>query len=140
MARGAGERGRIAAARRRRPSGGGARRRASRRRIRRRKLRRSAGLFGALAGVLSTAYLTGSSPGSADILLSVVVAAMLGVVFSRRLTPTIGGTLLAVLFIGLLGNGFQLAEHLELLGQRGPRRADPVRRRVDYARKAGKRG
>ncbi len=66
------------------------------------------GLFGALAGVLSTAYLTGSSPGSADILLSVVVAAMLGVVFSRRLTPTIGGTLLAVLFIGLLANGFQL--------------------------------
>lgn len=66
------------------------------------------GLFGAFAGVLSTAYLTGSSPGSADILLSVVVAAMLGVVFSRRLTPTIGGTLVAVLFIGLLANGFQL--------------------------------
>jgi len=66
------------------------------------------GLLGALAGVLSTAYLTGSSPGSADILLSVVVAALLGVVFSRRQTPTIGGTLLAVLFIGLLANGFQL--------------------------------
>ncbi len=66
------------------------------------------GLLGALAGVLSTAYLSGSSPGSADILLSVVVAALLGVVFSRRLTPTIGGTLLAVLFIGLLANGFQL--------------------------------
>ena len=66
------------------------------------------GALGALAGVLSAAYLTGSSPGSADILLSVVVAALLGVVFSRRLVPTIGGTLLSVLFIGLLANGFQL--------------------------------
>jgi len=66
------------------------------------------GILGALAGVLSAAYLTGSSPGSADILLSVVVAALLGVVFSRRLVPTIGGTLLSVLFIGLLANGFQL--------------------------------
>jgi ribose transport system permease protein len=66
------------------------------------------GLFSALAGVLSAAYLTGSSPGSADILLSVVVAALLGVVFSPRLTPTIGGAALAVLFIGLLNNGFQL--------------------------------
>jgi ribose transport system permease protein len=66
------------------------------------------GVMGASAGVLSTAYLTGSSPGSADILLSVVVATLLGVVFSRRLVPTIGGTLLAVLFIGLLANGFQL--------------------------------
>jgi ribose transport system permease protein len=66
------------------------------------------GVLGALAGVLSAAYLTGSSPGSADILLSVVVAALLGVVFSRRLVPTIGGTLLSVLFIGLLANGFQL--------------------------------
>jgi ribose transport system permease protein len=66
------------------------------------------GLLSALAGILSAAYLTGSSPGSADILLSVVVAALLGVVFSPRLTPTIGGALLAALFIGLLGNGFQL--------------------------------
>ena len=65
------------------------------------------GLLGALAGVLSTAYLTGSSPGSADILLSVVVAALLGVVFSRRQTP-IEGDAVAVLFIGLLANGFQL--------------------------------
>lgn len=66
------------------------------------------GVLSAAAGILSAAYLTGSSPGSADILLSVVVAALLGVVFSPRLTPTIGGTLVAVLFIGLLNNGFQL--------------------------------
>jgi ribose transport system permease protein len=68
----------------------------------------ASGLLGGLAGILSAAYLSGSSPGSADILLPVVVAALLGVVFSRRLVPTIGGTLLAVLFIGLLANGFQL--------------------------------
>jgi ribose transport system permease protein len=66
------------------------------------------GVLAGAAGLLSAAYLTGSSPGSADNLLSVVVAALLGVVFSPRLTPTIGGTLIAVLFIGLLANGFQL--------------------------------
>jgi ribose transport system permease protein len=33
---------------------------------------------------------------------------LLGVVFSRRLVPTIPGTLLAVLFIGVISNGFQL--------------------------------
>jgi ribose transport system permease protein len=32
----------------------------------------------------------------------------LGTVFSRRFVPTMGGTLLSVLFIGLLANGFQL--------------------------------
>ena len=66
------------------------------------------GLLSALAGILSAAYLTGSSPGSSETLLSVVVAALLGVVFSPRLTPTIGGAALAALFIGLLNNGFQL--------------------------------
>jgi ribose transport system permease protein len=38
----------------------------------------------------------------------VIVATLMGVVFSRRLVATIGGTLLSVLFIGLLRNGFQL--------------------------------
>jgi ribose transport system permease protein len=38
----------------------------------------------------------------------VVLTSLLGVVFSRRLQPTIGGTLAAVLFIGCLVNGFQL--------------------------------
>jgi ribose transport system permease protein len=41
-------------------------------------------------------------------LLSVVVSALLGVVFSRRFVPTITGTFLSVLFIGFLINGFQL--------------------------------
>jgi len=37
-----------------------------------------------------------------------VVTALLGVVFSARLVPTISGTLLSVLFVGFLINGFQL--------------------------------
>ena len=52
--------------------------------------------------------LNGSSTGSGAILLSVVVSALLGVVFSRRFVPTISGTFLSVLFIGFLINGFQL--------------------------------
>jgi ribose transport system permease protein len=66
------------------------------------------GLCAAIAAVLSAALLSGSSTGSGDMLLSIVVAALLGVVFSRRLVPTIGGTLLSTLFIGVLINGFQL--------------------------------
>jgi ribose transport system permease protein len=66
------------------------------------------GLFAAIAAILSVAYLSGSSTGSAELLLGVVVTALLGVVFSRRLVPTITGTLLAALFIGFLSNGFQL--------------------------------
>ena len=41
-------------------------------------------------------------------LLPVVVTALLGSVFSRRLVPTITGTLLSALFVGFLVNGFQL--------------------------------
>jgi ribose transport system permease protein len=68
----------------------------------------ASGLLGGLAAILSAALVSGSSPGSGNYLLPVVVAALLGVTFSRRQIPTIGGTVLAVLFIGLLGNGFQL--------------------------------
>jgi len=66
------------------------------------------GLCGSLGAVLSVALLSGSSTGSGDMLLSVVVTALLGVVFSRRVVPTISGSLLSVLFIGFLINGFQL--------------------------------
>ncbi|WP_337268498.1 ABC transporter permease [Oryzifoliimicrobium ureilyticus] len=66
------------------------------------------GLCGGLAGILNTAYLSGSSTGSGEMLLPVVVIALLGSVFSRRLVPTIGGTLLSALFIGIILNGFQL--------------------------------
>jgi ribose transport system permease protein len=66
------------------------------------------GICGSIGAVLSVALLSGSSTGSGDMLLSVVVAALLGVVFSPRLVPTISGSLLSVLFIGFLINGFQL--------------------------------
>ncbi|HTI03481.1 MAG TPA: ABC transporter permease [Acidisoma sp.] len=67
-----------------------------------------AGLLAALAAILQAARLSGSSPGSGDILLSVVLTSLMSVVFSRRLLPSIGGTILSVLFIGCLINGFQL--------------------------------
>jgi len=66
------------------------------------------GFCGGIAGILNTAYLSGSSTGSGEMLLPVVVTALLGSVFSRRLVPTIGGTLLSALFVGVLLNGFQL--------------------------------
>ena len=68
----------------------------------------ASGLCGGIAAILSVAYLSGSTTGSGDMLLSIVVTALLGVVFSRRLVPTIGGTLLSTLFVGSLINGFQL--------------------------------
>jgi ribose transport system permease protein len=68
----------------------------------------ASGLCGGIAAILSVAYLSGSTTGSGDMLLSVVVTALLGVVFSRRLVPTIGGALLSTLFVGALINGFQL--------------------------------
>lgn len=66
------------------------------------------GIAAAFAALASTALLSGSSPGAGENLLATVAAALLGVVFSRRLVPTIPGTLLAVLFIGVISNGFQL--------------------------------
>jgi len=68
----------------------------------------ASGLCGGLAGILSVSYLSGSTTGAGDMLLPVVVTALLGTVFSRRLVPTIGGTLLATLFVSFLINGFQL--------------------------------
>ncbi len=66
------------------------------------------GFCGGLAGILNVAYLSGSSTGAGEMLLPVVVTALLGTVFSRRLVPTIGGTFLSALFVGVLLNGFQL--------------------------------
>ncbi|AGK50210.1 branched-chain amino acid transport system / permease component family protein [Burkholderia thailandensis MSMB121] len=68
----------------------------------------ASGLSAALAALASSALLSGSAPGASDDLLPVVAAVLLGVVFSRRLVPTIPGTLVAVLFVGMLANGFQL--------------------------------
>lgn len=66
------------------------------------------GFCAAVAAVLTVSRLSASTPGSGELLLSVLAAALLGTVFSRRFVPTMGGTLLSVLFIGLLANGFQL--------------------------------
>ena len=66
------------------------------------------GFCGGLAGILSVSYLSGSTTGSGEMLLPVVVTALLGTVFSRRLVPTITGTLASALFVGVLLNGFQL--------------------------------
>jgi ribose transport system permease protein len=66
------------------------------------------GLCGSVAAVLSVSLLNGSSTGSGEMLLSVVLIALLGVIFSRRNIPTIFGTLVSSLFIGFLANGFQL--------------------------------
>ncbi len=68
----------------------------------------ASGLCGGIAGILSVSYLSGSTTGSGEMLLPVVVTALLGAVFSRRLVPTISGTLLSVLLVGFLINGFQL--------------------------------
>lgn len=68
----------------------------------------TSGLFGGFAGILSVSYLSGSTTGSGEMLLPVVVTALLGSVFSRRLVPTVIGTLLSALFVGFLINGFQL--------------------------------
>jgi ribose transport system permease protein len=68
----------------------------------------ASGLCGGIAAILSVAYLSGSTTGSGDMLLSVVVTALLGVVFFRRLVPTVAGTLLSTLFVGSLIHGFQL--------------------------------
>ncbi|MCF5413966.1 ABC transporter permease subunit, partial [Pseudomonas syringae] len=67
-----------------------------------------AGGCAALAAFCSAAFFSGSTTGSGDMLLSVVAIAFLGVVFSRRLTANIPGTLLATLLLGFLINGFQL--------------------------------
>lgn len=68
----------------------------------------ASGLCGGFAGVLSVSNLSGSTTGSGEMLLPVVVTALLGSVFSRRLVPTVIGTLLSTLFVGFLVNGFQL--------------------------------
>jgi ribose transport system permease protein len=68
----------------------------------------ASGVCGGIAGILSASYLSGSTTGAGEMLLPVVVTALLGSVFSRRLVPTIPGTLLSALLVGFLVNGFQL--------------------------------
>lgn len=67
-----------------------------------------AGATAALASILIVSRLSASTPGTGELLLSVLAASLLGTVFSRRFVPTAGGTILSTLFIGFLANGFQL--------------------------------
>ncbi|MEP3279881.1 MAG: ABC transporter permease [Stappiaceae bacterium] len=66
------------------------------------------GLCCGLAAILIVSRLSASTPGTGLLLLPILAASLLGTVFSRRFIPTIGGTLIASLFIGYLANGFQL--------------------------------
>lgn len=66
------------------------------------------GFCAGLGSILIVSRLSASTPGTGLLLLPILAAALLGTVFSRRFVPTIGGTLLSVLFIGFLANGFQL--------------------------------
>ena len=68
----------------------------------------ASGVSGGIAGILSVSYLSGSTTGAGEMLLPVVVTALLGSIFSRRLVPTVTGTLLSALLVGFLVNGFQL--------------------------------
>jgi len=68
----------------------------------------AAGLLAGITSILIISRLSSSTPGTGMMLLPILAAALLGTVFSRRFIPTIGGTLLATLFIGFLANGFQL--------------------------------
>jgi ribose transport system permease protein len=66
------------------------------------------GFCASVAAILSLSLLNGSSPGAGEMLLSIVLIALLGVIVSRRGVPTISGTLVSSLFLGFLVNGFQL--------------------------------
>ena len=66
------------------------------------------GLCAGIASIMIVSRLSAASLGTGLLLLPVLAAALLGTVFSRRFVPTVGGTLIAALFIGFLANGFQL--------------------------------
>jgi ribose transport system permease protein len=66
------------------------------------------GFAAGVTSILIVSRLSASTPGTSLLLLPILASALLGTVFSRRFVPTIGGTLLAALFIGFLANGFQL--------------------------------
>ncbi|MGO8220044.1 ABC transporter permease, partial [Rhizobium ruizarguesonis] len=70
---------------------------------------------GGAAGIRSVAEMSGSTTGAGEMLVPVVVAALLGSVFARRLVPTVTGTLLSVLLVGFLVNGVQLLNILSTL-------------------------
>jgi len=69
----------------------------------------SSGLAG-VAGILLASRLSAAVPGiGTQILLDIILVAYMSTVFSRRLVITIGGTLLAALFVTALSNGMTLS-------------------------------
>lgn len=66
------------------------------------------GFCAGFTSVLIVSRLSASTQGTGMLLLPVLAAALLGTVFTRRFVPTIGGTLIASLFVSFLANGFQL--------------------------------
>jgi ribose transport system permease protein len=62
-----------------------------------------------VAGLLLLARIHASQPGAGGVLLlDIALASFISSIFSRRLLPNIGGTLVGALFAGLLTNGFTL--------------------------------
>jgi ribose transport system permease protein len=68
-----------------------------------------ASVFAWVAGILTMARLSGSTPGvGAILLLDFLLAGFMSVIFSRRLVPNLPGALASALFISILNNGFIL--------------------------------
>lgn len=66
-------------------------------------------LLAGVAGIVLASRLAAAVPDVGEqILLDIVLTAYMSVVFSRRLVVTIGGTLVAAVFVAALGNGFTL--------------------------------
>ncbi|GAA0959016.1 ABC transporter permease [Frigoribacterium faeni] len=66
-------------------------------------------LLAGVAGILLASRLAAAVPDVGEqILLDIVLTAYMSVVFSRRLVVTIGGTLVAAVFVAALSNGFTL--------------------------------
>ncbi|KAA8679069.1 ABC transporter permease [Clostridium sp. HV4-5-A1G] len=68
-----------------------------------------ASIMALIASVLASARLSGSVPGTGDIMLfDILLAAYMSAIFSRTAVPNIPGTILSVLFVEVLTNGFTL--------------------------------
>jgi len=62
-----------------------------------------------IASLLATARLSGSVPGTGDVMLfDILLAAYMSAVFSRNFIPNIPGAILSSLFVEMLTNGFTL--------------------------------
>lgn len=68
-----------------------------------------AAITAAIASLLVTARLSGSSPGIGDImLLDIILAGFMSAIFTRLSIPNIPGAIISAVFVGMLSNGFTL--------------------------------